>query len=265
MPLFKLAISFKEKHTLPAEFSNAITAQANVPLAQVVGGYLWRWFLSADDIPLALNGLVAACRCDAKLDLAYLAAEAASLGELTSHPQARDLNEKAAVVHAGFRTQSMRDLAIPVAHWRLAISALQQFTSRTQDVADGAEVFGDERMIWELQYGVKFSSLSVRPITQKRSGGGWSKGRPILLGSSRILVASVQNGGFFEASAPASNDLAADVETWYSRQCREKPTQALRGRNSGRDIPVDSAPIARQWCGQSRRTLLRRDCFLDSH
>jgi len=60
------------------------------------------------------------------------------------------------------------------------------------------------------------------------------------------LSTSEQGGGFLQASAPASNDLAADVETWYSRQCREKPTQALRGRNLGRDIPVDSAPIARQ-------------------
>ena len=79
------------------------------------------------------------------------------------------------------------------------------------------------------------------------------------------LSPSEQGGGFLQASAPASHDLAADVETWYSRQCRKKPTQALRGRNLGRDIPVDSAPIARQWCGQSRRTLLRRDWFLDSH
>jgi len=74
-------------------------------------------------------------------------------------------------------------------------------------------------------------------------------------GSSWILVARVrfdfglstseQGGGFLEASAPASNDLAADVETWYSRKCQEKPTQALRGRNLGRDIPVDSAPMVR--------------------
>ena len=59
------------------------------------------------------------------------------------------------------------------------------------------------------------------------------------------LSTSEQGGGFLQASAPASNDLAADVETWYSRQCREKPTQALRGRNLGRDIPVDSEPMVR--------------------
>ena len=74
-------------------------------------------------------------------------------------------------------------------------------------------------------------------------------------GSSWILVARVrfdfglstseQGGGFLQASAPASNDLAADVETWYSHKCRKKPTQALRGRNLGRDIPVDSAPMVR--------------------
>jgi len=82
--------------------------------------------------------------------------------------------------------------------------------------------------------------------------------------SDTVSSASEQGGGFLQASAPASNDLGADVETRYSRKCLEKRTQALRGRNLGRDIPVDSAPIARQWCGQSRRTLLRRDCFLDS-
>ena len=86
-------------------------------------------------------------------------------------------------------------------------------------------------------------------------------GHPVYLalsnlgGSSWILVARVrfdfglstseQGGGFLQASAPASNDLAADVETWYSRKCREKPTQALRGRKLGRDIPVDSAPMVR--------------------
>ena len=59
------------------------------------------------------------------------------------------------------------------------------------------------------------------------------------------LSTSEQGGGFLQASAPAANDLAADVETWYSRKCREKPTQALRGRKLGRDIPVDSAPMVR--------------------
>ena len=89
-------------------------------------------------------------------------------------------------------------------------------------------------------------------------------------GSSWILAARVrfdfglstseQGGGFLEASAPASNDLAADVETWYSRKCREQRTLCGDAIREG-----ISRSIARQWCGQPRRTLLRRDCFLDSH
>jgi len=181
MPLFKQAISFQESPASPINFSKAIATQATSPLARLIGSYLWRWNLAADDVPLEMNGLVEAGCGYAEMHLAFLAADAAALGALTSHPQARGLDEKASLVHAKFKTTSLRDLAVPVAHWHQALSAIRQLTAGEKNVAAGVEVFADERMIWELQYSTKQSSLSVRPILQKRSGNVWTKGRPIAL------------------------------------------------------------------------------------
>ena len=53
---------------------------------------------------------------------------------------------------------------------------------------------------------------SIAPELTIKSGSSW-----ILVARVRFdfgLSTSEQGGGFLQASAPASNDLAADVETW---------------------------------------------------
>jgi hypothetical protein len=181
MELFKSAISFQESPASPAAFANAIKLHCDGSLSRWVGGYLWTWNLAADDAPAALAGLTRASTDYAKLSLGWLAAELAGLAAMTPIKLADQLGEKSEQLHAKMRTKSLIDLAHPVPHWQQALAALRQLSGSERAAAGAVEVTAGQRMIWELDFRIKQSDVDVRPIIQKRSGGGWTKGRRVSL------------------------------------------------------------------------------------
>jgi len=93
-------------------------------------------------------------------------------------------------------------------------------------------------------------------ISKDKGEARWIDKTRYFVGSSWILVARVrfdfglstweQGGGFLQASAPAFNDLAADVETWYSRKCRDIPSLVASPQSLSPLFPVIDC-IARQF------------------
>ena len=179
--LIKLGINFQQSPTPPAIFAAALLPHVTSHLSCLVASYLWVWHISASEMQLKHSGLAGANRDYVKLHAAWFAAEIGTLISYTSDKQAKEFGQKAESVHAHFRTRSMVKLAKPVPHWQMALAALRTFSGGNETTTAIVETTADERMIWVIDCGSYSSYVIVRPLIQKCSSGGWTKGRPVSL------------------------------------------------------------------------------------
>ncbi len=156
------------------------TATNNDHLGFVVGGYLWKWFLC--------DGMSKSERCTSvtriankleKLGLTWLASFTEDAAACVTIAAGEIPVSKR---HAKSGTQSLTTLLQPEPAWERTLKAIGHLVApETPAVANDTAVTVDERMIWEIRYSAESTWIDAKPFIQKRSGRGWTKGRPVAL------------------------------------------------------------------------------------
>ncbi|MFO7904090.1 MAG: hypothetical protein R6U98_15610, partial [Pirellulaceae bacterium] len=180
LDVFKPAISFQESPSSPSEFAATLKEACHTPLASLLAGYVWNWSLTEHDAKLDISGLLRTLKSYQRLGMSWLAAEAAGLAGKTSMKSAPKLADQCDKMHERLGTQSLVDVVRPAPRWERALHAIGRLAEGdSQTTTSGARA--EQRMIWEISYGTRVSSIHLRPIVQKWQGRGWSKGRPVAL------------------------------------------------------------------------------------
>lgn len=184
--IIQAAATYTDSPTTSAKTALRITMARRlrnaVPLAKALVVHLQKWLRfeattawqgtlcegSAAYAELGMSWLAALCE-DAALECANDAAQRSIQGQC----------------HQQLGTYPMLLWIEPPAPWRRALETLRRIANHTPASSESSLVDSgfDERMIWELDasIGRQGWSAQLRPFIQKRSAGGWTKGRPVSL------------------------------------------------------------------------------------
>ncbi len=161
------------------------TLQNALPIVQAIVVHLAHWVMPDVALKSTVDkSLVAAASNYNKIGLSWFAAlceDAATL--ISSSTVTNELS--AGQRHQQLGTFEMLRWIEPPAIWQRKLETLRKMVEGNKPAAKSGSSTAsgfDERMIWELNVGGKDSKRPfLRPVIQKVSGNGWTKGRPVAL------------------------------------------------------------------------------------
>jgi superfamily II DNA or RNA helicase len=219
------AIAFADNPSAESKSAFKKTVSANLrsslPIIQSIISLICHWFCPEDcDISPATESMSDAAASFAKTKLFWFAALcedaaglAAGAGKATTAPGNR---------HQELGTFPMLQWIEPQAVWKRKLETLRQMVQVAKPVnakSEQAHTGFDERMIWELNYGKKdYSRPLLRPLIQKFSGKGWTKGRPVGLERLYNNLKSAEFAFLTEQDVAVARTItASQVSTGYYR------------------------------------------------
>ena len=205
------AISFKLSPSSPSIFAKQLKRLCRSPLEAWLAGYFSNWLLTADETPFQVRGLVQIANAYRAAGLDWLAAEVFGLAGKANLKTAAAQRTRHSETHGRLGTVSLVDLMEPEPAWQRSLNAIAELVEPNPTNAAPADTQQNERLIWELAAG--YESICLDVYHQKRSAGGWSKGRKV--GAQRLY--DQFNDPEFAFLTEQDREICRSLETWTER------------------------------------------------
>ena len=214
MQSVKIGLDFKQSPSQVSLFVMRLKHCCISSLSTLVAGYIAAWCLTPKDGKLEQKALLDAAKAFEAQHLDWFAAEMFGLAGRLFPVANKQYAEKSRGIHDRLGTGSIVSLAVAVPPWRRSLDAIVELAGGGEVNMD-AETTAGERLIWE--WDPKYGPSELVPIQQKKSRGGWTKGRKVAL--SRLyenFTNAFQFGFLTEQDVAICRSMEAYVTRNYS-------------------------------------------------
>ncbi|PCJ36733.1 MAG: helicase SNF2 [Moraxellaceae bacterium] len=177
--LIELMAVLDGKKKISVAYSLTLNTNAPAPLwilFQVLGCY---WL--GEDVPAEKIDLLERCCCHA-FDMKWMwyAYESAALLEQLGH--VKKCQESLDALNASGFVPQLMGVVIPTSSWQIALGALQDIGSTSNDKSTAIAESESERLVWIIEEDPYSDEFELKPRQQKRKKNGqWTKGRAVAL------------------------------------------------------------------------------------